>query len=69
MRCRADVEPVPDNLQHEQYVAGLFNSLVQEIENKALLVTDAEHVVTKWKLTEAAKMFRQRYRYIPRTTT
>ncbi|KAF5305641.1 hypothetical protein FQR65_LT18686 [Abscondita terminalis] len=31
----SDIEPVPDNPQHEQYVAGLLNSLVLEIENKA----------------------------------
>lgn len=59
---RSDIEPVPDNPQHEQYVAGLLNSLVQELENKASGVTDAEFFLTKLKLAEAAKMFRQRYR-------
>lgn len=62
---RCDVEPVPDNPQHEQYVASLVNSLIQEIENKAATVfTDAEFFLTKMKLAEAAKMFRQRYRLV-----
>lgn len=57
----SDIEPVPENPQHEQYVAGLLNSLVQEIENKAAVVTDTEFFLTKLKLAEAAKTFRQRY--------
>uniref|UniRef100_V5G239 Signal transducer and activator of transcription n=1 Tax=Anoplophora glabripennis TaxID=217634 RepID=V5G239_ANOGL len=56
-----EIELVPDNLQHEQYVAGLVNNLITEIENKAAVVTDAEYFLTKLKLAEAAKMFRQRY--------
>ncbi|CAG9825338.1 unnamed protein product [Phaedon cochleariae] len=60
-----DLEPQPDNPQHEQYIAGLVNSLIQEIENKAAVVTDAEYFLTKLKLAEAAKMFRQRYSASP----
>ncbi|KAJ8920971.1 hypothetical protein NQ315_015765 [Exocentrus adspersus] len=56
-----ELEPVPDNPQHEQYVATLVNNLITEIENKAAVVTDAEFFLTKLKLAEAAKMFRQRY--------
>ncbi|KAJ8947459.1 hypothetical protein NQ318_009760 [Aromia moschata] len=59
--AQSEIEPVPDNPQHEQYVAGLVNSLITEIENKAAVVTDAEYFLTKLKLAEAAKMFRQRY--------
>lgn len=59
---RTEVEPVPDNPQHEHYVAGLVESLIIEIENKAANVTDTEYFLIKLKLAEAAKMFRQRYR-------
>lgn len=62
--CSTEIEPVPDNPQHEQYVAGLVNNLITEIENKAAVVTDAEYFLTKLKLAEAAKMFRQRYRLV-----
>jgi signal transducer and activator of transcription 5B len=67
----SEVEPVPENPQHEQYVAGLVNSLIQEMENKAAVVNDTEYFLTKLKLAEAAKMFRQRYRsvgFIPRAS-
>ncbi|XP_044268459.1 signal transducer and activator of transcription 5B isoform X2 [Tribolium madens] len=57
----SEIDPVPENPQHEQYVAGLVNSLIQEVENKAAVVNDAEYFLTKLKLAEAAKMFRQRY--------
>lgn len=59
---RSEIEFVPDNPQHEQYVAGLVNALINEIESKADVVTDAEYFLIKLKLAEAAKMFRQRYR-------
>lgn len=42
----------------------MVNELIQEIENKAAVVTDAEFFLTKLKLAEAAKMFRQRYRLV-----
>lgn len=58
----SEIEPVPENPQHEQYVAGLVNALIQEVENKVAVVNDAEYFLTKLKLAEAAKMFRQRYR-------
>ncbi|CAH1960095.1 unnamed protein product [Acanthoscelides obtectus] len=54
-------EPLVDNPQHEQYVATLVHSLINEIENKAAVVTDAEYFLTKLKLAEAARMFRQKY--------
>lgn len=53
-------EPVTDNLQYEQYVTGLVNSLITEIENKASSMSDGDFVM-KLKLVEAAKMFRQKY--------
>lgn len=59
---RTGAEPVPENPQHEHYVAGLVESLIAEIENKAAIVTGAEYFLIKLKLAEAAKMFRQRYR-------
>lgn len=62
--CSTEIEPVPDNPQHEQYIAGLVSNLITEIENKAAVVTDAEYFLTKLKLAEAAKMFRQRYRLV-----
>ncbi|XP_074031027.1 signal transducer and transcription activator Stat92E isoform X1 [Leptinotarsa decemlineata] len=61
----SDVDIQPENPQHEPYIAGLVNSLIQEIENKAAVVTDAEYFLTKLKLAEAAKMFRQRYSATP----
>ncbi|VEN37707.1 unnamed protein product [Callosobruchus maculatus] len=54
-------EPLVDSPQHEQYVATLVHSLINEIENKAAVVTDAEYFLTKLKLAEAARMFRQKY--------
>lgn len=59
---RSDIEFVPENPQHEQYVANLINSLIQEIENKAVAVNDSEQFLTKFKLMEAAKTFKQRHR-------
>lgn len=58
----SDMEFIPDNPQHEQYVLGLVNSLIQEVEAKAAAVNEPEYFLTKLKLAEAAKMFRQRYR-------
>ncbi|KAK9870367.1 hypothetical protein WA026_007935 [Henosepilachna vigintioctopunctata] len=57
----SELDPQPENPQHEQYVATLVNSLIQEIENKAAVVNGPEFFLTKLKLAEAAKMFRQRY--------
>lgn len=57
------MDPVPENPAYEQYVANLVNQLIQEIENKAEGSNEAsEYFLTKLKLAEAAKMFRQRYR-------
>lgn len=56
------MEFMPDNPQHEQYVANLINSLIQEIENKAAAVNDSELFLNKFKLMEAAKIFKQRHR-------
>lgn len=58
---RSDIEPQVDNPQHEQYIAGLVNSLIAEIENKAAVVSDSEYFLTKLKLVEAAKQLRIRY--------
>lgn len=66
MNClcyRFEVEPSPDNPQHEQYVTSLVNALFQEIENKAAVGHDSEYFLIKMKLAEAAKVLRQRYRY------
>ncbi|XP_045471331.1 signal transducer and activator of transcription 5B isoform X3 [Harmonia axyridis] len=57
----SELEPEPENPQHEHYVAGLVSSLIQEIENKASIVNGPEFFLTKLKLAEAAKMFRLRY--------
>ncbi|KAI4464232.1 signal transducer and activator of transcription [Holotrichia oblita] len=59
----SDMEFIPDNPQHEQYVANLINSLIQEIENKAASVSDSELFLNKFKLMEAAKTFKQRHRH------
>ncbi|XP_019864878.1 signal transducer and activator of transcription 5B isoform X2 [Aethina tumida] len=56
-----EVEPSPDNPQHEQYVTSLVNALFQEIENKAAVGHDSEYFLIKMKLAEAAKVLRQRY--------
>lgn len=61
----SDIEPQPDNPQHEQYIAGLIDSLITEIENKASVVGDSEYFLTKLKLAEAAKLFRERYSSCP----
>lgn len=58
----SDIEPVPENPQHEQYVNTLFNSLIQEMEMKAASLSTEDLFLTKLKLVEAAKMFRNRYR-------
>lgn len=58
------MEFIPDNPQHEQYVANLINSLIQEIENKAASVSDSELFLNKFKLMEAAKTFKQRHRFV-----
>lgn len=60
--CRSEVVPTADNPQFEQYVVGLVNALINEIESKAAAVTDAEYFLIKLKLAEAAKMFRHRYK-------
>ncbi|PNF23502.1 Signal transducer and activator of transcription 5B [Cryptotermes secundus] len=55
----------PENPQHEQYVAGLIASLIQELEAKANTMTTEDLFLTKLKLIEAANMFRQRYSHNP----
>ncbi|XP_072377045.1 signal transducer and activator of transcription 5B-like [Diabrotica undecimpunctata] len=55
----------PDNPQHEQYISSLINSLIKEIEDKASVVTDSEYFLTKLKLAEAAKLFKERYSSCP----
>ncbi|XP_066996363.1 signal transducer and activator of transcription 5B isoform X2 [Anabrus simplex] len=55
----------PDNPQHEQYVAGLVASLIQELETKANTMTAEDLFLNKLKLIEAANMFRQRYIHNP----
>ncbi|XP_046749375.1 signal transducer and activator of transcription 5B isoform X1 [Diprion similis] len=59
----ADIEP--DNPQHEQYITSLVGLLVQELEAKAASFTTEDMFLTKLKLMEAAKMFRQRYSQNP----
>ncbi|CAG9853830.1 unnamed protein product [Phyllotreta striolata] len=56
-----DIEPQPDNPQHEQFIANLVNSLITEIENRAAIVNDSDYFLTKLKLAEAAKQLRVRY--------
>lgn len=59
---RSDLDPIPDNPQHEQYVSGLVNSLITEIEAKANSMSDNDFLM-KFKLQETAKIFTQRYRF------
>ncbi|KAG8033982.1 hypothetical protein G9C98_008463 [Cotesia typhae] len=61
----ADIEP--DNPQHEPYISGLIGSLIQELESKAASLQTEDLFLTKLKLMEAAKMFRQRYNTNPTT--
>ncbi|XP_076677869.1 signal transducer and transcription activator Stat92E isoform X2 [Andrena cerasifolii] len=58
-----DVEP--ENPQHEQYIANLVISLIQELESKAASLNTDDMFLTKLKLMEAAKNFRQRYTHNP----
>ncbi|XP_014206630.1 signal transducer and activator of transcription 5B isoform X2 [Copidosoma floridanum] len=55
----ADIEP--DNPQCEQYIANLVESFIQELETKASTLNTEDLFLTKLKLIEAAKNFRQRY--------
>lgn len=59
--CSPTIEIIPENPQHEAYLAELVNSLIQEIENKASLVAPTDFV-SKMRLGEAAKVFKQKYR-------
>lgn len=56
-----NIEIIPENPQHEAYMAELVNSLIQEIENKASVVASTDFV-SKMRLGEAAKIFKQKYR-------
>nr|KAF7389710.1 hypothetical protein H0235_018194 [Vespula pensylvanica] len=60
-----DIEP--DNPQYEQYIANLVASLIQELETKAASLNTEDLFLTKLKLMEAAKTFRQRYSQNPAT--
>ncbi|XP_046658831.1 signal transducer and activator of transcription 5B [Homalodisca vitripennis] len=51
----------PDNQQHEHFAHNLFTSFLQELETKASTFVTEELFLSKLKLAEAAKMFRQRY--------
>ena len=53
---RNDIDP--DNPQHEQYSASVVTALIQELETKALTLTNEEFFLTKIKLQQAAEMFR-----------
>lgn len=48
----------PENPQHEQYIANLVISLIQELESKAASLNTDDMFLTKLKLMEAAKNFR-----------
>ncbi|XP_034939786.1 signal transducer and activator of transcription 5B [Chelonus insularis] len=60
-----DIEP--DNPQYEQYITNLVASLIQELETKAASLNTEDLFLTKLKLLEAAKTFRQRYSSNPGT--
>ncbi|XP_015116346.1 signal transducer and activator of transcription 5B [Diachasma alloeum] len=60
-----DIEP--DNPQYEQYTTNLVGSLIQELETKAASLHTEDLFLTKLKLIEAAKTFRQRYSQNPAT--
>lgn len=55
---RTDVDP--DNQQYDQYIPGLVNSFIQELELKANTLTSEDMFLTKLKLLEAASTFRVR---------
>ncbi|XP_066595837.1 signal transducer and activator of transcription 5B [Prorops nasuta] len=57
----------PENPQFELYISNLVVSLIQELESKAASFTTEDMFLTKLKLMEAAKMFRQRYSQNPST--
>jgi len=59
---RSDIDP--DNPQHEQYAASVVAALIQELESKALTLTNEEFFLTKIKLQGAAEMFRVRIFYL-----
>lgn len=48
----------PDNPQHDQYVSGLVNALITELEMKANTLTSEDMFLTKLKLIETASNFR-----------
>ncbi|XP_043290168.1 signal transducer and activator of transcription 5B [Venturia canescens] len=60
-----DIEP--DNPQYEQYIMNLVLALIQELETKAASLNTEDLFLTKLKLIEAAKTFRQRYSQNPGT--
>uniref|UniRef100_A0A6M2DHU1 Signal transducer and activator of transcription n=1 Tax=Xenopsylla cheopis TaxID=163159 RepID=A0A6M2DHU1_XENCH len=50
-----------DNPQYEQYAQNFVRSLVQELEQRASTLNSDEMFLAKMKLTDAAKMFAQKY--------
>ncbi|XP_014225592.1 signal transducer and activator of transcription 5B isoform X2 [Trichogramma pretiosum] len=57
----------PENPQNEQYITTLIQSLIQELETKVQQLNTEDLFLTKIKLMEAAKTFRQRYNAHPIT--
>ena len=56
--CCKRNEVDPDNPQHDQYVSGLVNALINELEMKANTLTSEDMFLTKLKLIETASNFR-----------
>ncbi|GAB1859956.1 Signal transducer and activator of transcription [Camponotus japonicus] len=52
---------VESNIHNEQYISDLIGALIQELETKANNIQSGEMFLTKLKLMEAAKLFRQKY--------
>ena len=58
---RSDIDP--DNPQHEQYAASVVQALIQELEAKAMSLTNEEFFLTKIKLQGAADNFKVRIKF------
>jgi len=63
---KAWTEIDPDNLEHEGYIKGLFVSFVDEIVSKANSMVTNEQFVSKLKLIDTAKLYKEKYSQNPK---